>query len=678
MTPSETYQQWLKDTAHRLSTGHPIPSTAAEARSRAAEIRRKIAEAEGSWPRDKAPLDPQVRGTLQRDGYRVEHLIFQTRAGCYATSSVYVPTSSPGPFPAVLCVHGHWRGARRDPVVQSRCIGLAKLGFVALTLDAWGAGERGSQIGSNEYHGGLLGSSLWPVGTPLHAMQLYDNVRALDYLQSRPDVIPGKIGCTGASGGGNQTTYISAFDERIQCAVPVCSVGTFESYLTTASCVDEVLLGGLTIAEEGDLLGMVAPRWLMIVTATRDAYHFGPGPSGEAFKRAQGWFRAQGVEGQARHSLFESGHDYNQAMREAMYGWMTRSLKGQGDGSPIPEPALTPEDPEAIRCFVPPHRSAKVVTTAQWVHQRARSLVASVPAVNSEADWRDVRAAKAEKLHSLLGKPGVAGPEPAIAERAREVVLSQTAGLMAGEKGVHVPFTLTQTAPHAIAPSLMLLLHPRGRSAALTSPLARELQGKGLATAAIDLRGCGDLVVPKQGDVNGIPDHNLVEWSFWIGRPLLGQWVQDVLRFTKVATELGWDPRRIVLVGWREGGLAALLASAVARKGGAPAFRGVAAFEAPSSYVSETAPHGQRMVSFLPSLLEVGDVPHLAALSAPQYVLLGNPIRLDGMAATQSELDLGSAWARNVFEVQGRGSRFSARAGLGDAEAAARIRGWLV
>ncbi|MCC2670354.1 MAG: dienelactone hydrolase-like enzyme, partial [Armatimonadetes bacterium] len=313
-TPAESLHRWYLDRARRLRAGDPPPRSAADARTRAASIRASIRLAEGAAFDARAldlPFEPQVVRTVGGDGYRVEILIFQTRPGCFATASAYIPEKGPGPFPAVLCVHGHWPGARRDPVVQSRCIGLAKLGFLSMTLDAWGAGERGTRIGQNEYHGGLLGASLWPVGTPLHGLQLFDNVRALSYLQSRPDVDGKRLGCTGASGGGNQTTFLSAFDERVRCAVPVCSVGTWESYLSAACCVDEVLTGGLTFAEEGDLLGMVAPRALMVITASRDVSHFGPQAAGEALDRARAYFAAHEVRDNVQHRIFDSGHDYS-------------------------------------------------------------------------------------------------------------------------------------------------------------------------------------------------------------------------------------------------------------------------------------------------------------------------------------------------------------------------------
>lgn len=663
-TPAAALRAWIDAQARERVAALPLPRSASEAAHHAERIRRRMREAErhALLPEGQAPpLDPQVLRTLERDGYRIELLTFQSRPGVAVTATAYVPTAGRGPYPAVLCVHGHWAGARRDPVVQARCIGLARLGFFAMTLDAWGAGERGTVPGRNEYHGGLLGASLWPVGTPLHGLQLQDNIRALDYLQSRPEVDPARIGCTGASGGGNQTTYLSAFDERVRCAVPVCSVGTFVSYLNTACCVDEVLLGALTFAEEGDLLGLVAPRALMVITAARDSYHFGPEAARQALDRTRAWFRAWGAEDRVRHVVIDSGHDYNQSMREAMYGWMTLWLKGEGDGSPIPEPPIRTEDPEALRCFPPEARPPRVMTTVRWVRERAleRAAQARFPAEP------DALRPRLERLRAILTLPAEATAEPLPLQDGAEAQLTP-------EPGVLVPIRGRRPPGERPAP-VALLAHPMGRKAALETSLAEHLRAAGIATAALDLRGCGELTLPNQSLRSGLPDHNLVEWSLWIGRPLLGQWVHDLIHAAAaIAKSPGADGRRLILVGWREAALAALLAAALSER-----FRGVAALELLATFTTEGPPHELRMVVFQPDLLEVGDVPQLAALPAPRRVLVANPVRLDGMPADAREAGALFAETAAFYARIGRRERFALATGADDGTIARTLRSWL-
>src|SRR5436305_11916012 len=117
-------------------------------------------------------------------------------------------------------------------------------------------------------------------------MQVYDNRRAVDYLLTRPEVAGDRLGITGASGGGNQSMNAGALDERFGAVVPVCSVGQYQAYLKSACCVCEVLPGALRITEEGDVLGLVAPRALMVINASRDALQFSPGEAAKSIERA--------------------------------------------------------------------------------------------------------------------------------------------------------------------------------------------------------------------------------------------------------------------------------------------------------------------------------------------------------------------------------------------------------
>src|SRR5262249_34584214 len=150
-------------------------------------------------------------------------------------------------------------------------------------------------------------STLWPAGQTLLGMQVYDNRRAADYLRSRPEVDGDRLGVTGASGGGNQTMYAGALDERFAAVVPVCSVGTYQAYLHTACCVCEVLPGALRFAEEGDVLALVAPRALMVVNATQDGIQFSVGEAQKSIARARPIFKHYGADEKLKHAVFESG-----------------------------------------------------------------------------------------------------------------------------------------------------------------------------------------------------------------------------------------------------------------------------------------------------------------------------------------------------------------------------------
>ena len=233
-----------------------------------------------------------------------------------------------------------------------------KLGFFVLAVDAFGAGERYTKPARGTYHGALYGSTLWPVGHSLLGMQVYDNRRAVDYLLSRKEV-NGKVGITGASGGGNQSMNAGALDDRLLAVVPVCSVGNYQSYLRAACCVCEVLPGALKFTEEGDVLGLVAPRALLVMNAAKDGIQFSPAEAEKSVSRAKAIYKLVGEEGRVRHQIFDSVHDYNRPMREAMYGWITLHLKGEGKGEPVSEPEHTVEKPEDLACFPDPNDRPK-------------------------------------------------------------------------------------------------------------------------------------------------------------------------------------------------------------------------------------------------------------------------------------------------------------------------------
>ena len=180
----------------------------------------------------KTPLNAKVTGIVEREGYRIEKVLFQSLPNFYITALVYIPSNISSSVPAVLCPHEHWSKGRYNPKVQICCIGLALRGYIALSLDMVGYNERMSMSHFNTHY--LLMS-----GVSVEALHDLDNIKAIDYLCSRLDVESQKIGCTGVSGGGNHTMYVVALDERVKVAVPVCSVERFVNYLNKRACICE-------------------------------------------------------------------------------------------------------------------------------------------------------------------------------------------------------------------------------------------------------------------------------------------------------------------------------------------------------------------------------------------------------------------------------------------------------
>src|SRR5262249_41535086 len=155
-----------------------------------------------------------------------------------------------------------------------------------------------------------------------------------------------------------------------------CSVGTYQSYLKAACCVCEVLPGALRFTEEGDVLGLVAPRALLVINATRDAHQFSVEEAKKSLERTKSIYKLHDKQEKLQHAVFDSPHDYNQAMREAMYGFLTRWLKGEGKGTPVPEPKHTVEAVEDLACFPEGKRPATFVFAPDLAAREAKRLLA--------------------------------------------------------------------------------------------------------------------------------------------------------------------------------------------------------------------------------------------------------------------------------------------------------------
>lgn len=201
-------------------------SKGAEERSR--YVRQKMLEMIGGLPQE-TPLNPDVTGVLQRDGYRIENVTYESRPDFWVTANLYIPTTGKGPFPCVLSPSGHYEDAGRAPGYQLAHLDLVQNGFVVLAPDPIGQGERrqfwdttsrifiGTTIDEHSTYGQLL----WLIGESLTQYRLWDSMRGIDYLFSRPEVDRSRLGCTGHSGGGFETIWLMVCDPRLKCAASI-------------------------------------------------------------------------------------------------------------------------------------------------------------------------------------------------------------------------------------------------------------------------------------------------------------------------------------------------------------------------------------------------------------------------------------------------------------------------
>lgn len=647
--PARQFLASILERQRRLRAEDVLPETLEAWQTQKAQLRRRLLESWGGFPETPCDLEPQVLGELPRDGYRVEKIVFTPRPGVQMTANAYVP-AGPGRRPAVLCVHGHWKGAKQDPVPQARCIGLAKLGFFVLAVDAFGAGERGIGKALGEYHGEMAGALLWPVGLPLSGLQVYENMRAVDYLLTRPEVDGARLGITGASGGGNQSMYAGAFDERFACVVPVCSVGTFRSYLGAAACVCEIVPDIQSYTEEWGLLAMVAPRALMVINATRDAFQFSIGEAQKSLASAQHVFRLYEKAGHVAHHTFESGHDYGKAMRESMYGWMTLHLKGEGQGNPIPEPPLQTEDPETLRCYPGQTRPENFVTLPRFAAAQADRILAerALERPDHLERWQNL----ALRTRHALWERVLGGMPQTGAIVAREA--EKNLFVLESEPGLEIAAAVFPG--NKAGRQTALVLDLEGAAHAREGEIVRALQNAGWNVVCADLRATGRYAVPNDG-IARAPDHNSAEWSTLTGRPLLGQWAWDVRTLAAwcltgaFKAELG--ERGLTIVGIGPAGTVALVAAAEL----SDQVR-IVAVDSLVSFRSDVPYTGQRMGLFAPRILrDAGDICHLAALAAPRRLVIAGGVNGGGEPQTEDQLGRQFEFTREIYRLSGSPAR---------------------
>lgn len=625
--PNKQFQAFVLKQAAELRKNDKAPETAEAWAKQREELRKNLFNAwggEACFLPKPCPLDPQTHGEpLKRDGYTVERITIQTRPGVRMTTNLYIPDAAKTKkAPAILQVHGHWRGAKQDPVVQSRCIGAAKLGFVVLCVDAFGAGERGVGTALGEYHGDMTAATLLPVGLPLSGLQVYENMRAVDYLQSRPEVDKDKIGITGASGGGNQTMYAGAWDERLKCVMPVCSVGNYQAYLQTACCMCEVVPGALKFTEEWGVLSLTAPRALMVVNATKDGIQFSVGEAKKSLALTAPVYNLLGKPENLKHAIFEGPHDYSKAMREQMYGFMTLHLKGEGNGDPILEQKFTTENPEDLRCYPGDTRPKDFMTIPKFAAAEAKKLIAEKKVPDTKEAWgkqvEELRRTLRDKALGGFPQPQADWPKPTTKVEGTIRTVTFTP-----EPGITLTATIDQSKPEL---PLVVLLNLEGADAARRTDLYAAFKRSGVNVLTMDLRATGNLA-PGNERVGRAPDHNSAEWGLWLGRPLLGQWAFDVTRLLDSLKQLdGKLPKKVIVLGEGPAGLVALSAGAVdSRVDAIGAVGSLGTFETAVPFAN------QRLGNLAPGLLrEIGDVSRLAALNAPTRLLIGNSVSGEG------------------------------------------------
>jgi dienelactone hydrolase len=619
-----------------LVRGHPYPTTLEEWTGQRETLRRRLIASLG-LPGDatgpasaRGDLQARVTGQIDRsrDGYVIELVEFQSSPGVYVSATLYRPADQTGTrLPAVFSPHGHWQTGKHSRHIQIRSANLARRGYVALVMDTIGHGER-AFMG----HRPPAAHALLYAGASLAGLQVWDNVRALDYLCARPDVDAARIGVTGASGGGNHTMYLAAVDERVAVAVPVCSVELLEVYFRKSQCVCETVPDLLTYADKPHLLGLIAPRPLLIMNGMRDP-GFSTLSARRAFDRVRRIYRLF-PGGDDRLALFETNveHSYDRAMRERAYAWFDRWLRGtsaEAAGERTTEAAtwVEAEEADTLRVWGPlgaGSRPQDAHTLASYYAAIAPPVPASAADAGAGSAPSPVAPVDADRLRRQLVDDAFGGwPEreplrvDAVDTMTRDDCAIESL-VYWSEPGVPVPALLFRPLP-APATAMPAVLYTSAAGKARTPELRaiHEVVRTGAAVLAIDYRGQGETA--GTGGAQG--EQAAVGRGILLHRPLFAGRVWDVLRgveYLRARPEV--DAGRVYVWGEEAAALLALHAAALDE-----AIAGAACIGLPASYRAPSDGRDVELADWLvvPGLLRIADVPVLQALVAPRPCLTG-------------------------------------------------------
>ncbi|HYF36404.1 MAG TPA: acetylxylan esterase [Prosthecobacter sp.] len=594
-------------------------------------VRKKIRACFGPEP-EKTPLNARTIRTVERDTYRIENVIFESRPGFPVTANLYVPKGPGGKMPGVVGVCGHSLNGKAAEAYQSFAQGLARMGYVVLIFDPAGQGERFEYLDGlkSRYKGGVgehiqAGNQLSLIGESLAAWFAWDGIRALDYLLTRPEVAPNHVGITGNSGGGTQTTWLCGVEPRFTMAAPACFVTTFrrnaenELPADTEQCPPGVLAQHL---DHADFLVAMAPKPVVILAQEKD--FFDARGSEEAYGRLKGLYTLLGKPDNIQLHVGSDYHGYTQGNREAMYRFFN-SVTGVSNADK--EPALVIEKDETLWCT--PHGQVSELharTIFSFTKERSQSLSKQRGALKEEA----LRTA----VMDLLKMPAAQGvPDFRILRTigGRKYPLKNHAAYaVETEPGIHALVTRLQEDPLISRPpkgparAVLYVSHLSADAELREEPLVAELlkEEPSAAFFGCDLRGIGD----SRPDICGTDqflkpygsDYFLSAHGVMLDRPYLGQKVFDVLRVLEWVAAQGHEEVHLAGKGW--GALAAAFAALFS-----PRVRQVTLKGALRSFaeVAETEDYRWPYSALLPGVLKQFDLPDCyRALEAKKLRLL--------------------------------------------------------
>lgn len=615
-------------------------------------------------------LNPQITGTIDRDGYRIEKVIYESRPNHHVTANLYIPKKGKSPFPAVLVPCGHGITGKAHETYQRGCILLAKNGIVALCYDPIGQGERnqildktGKPVVFNTLEHTQLGIAALLVGQNTAAYMIWDGMRGLDYLCSRSDLVDKqRLGCLGNSGGGTLTSYLMALDDRIIAAAPSCYLTSLERLFATIGPQDaeQNITGQVAFGmDHADYITMNAPRPTLILSATRDFFDIQG--TWDTFREAKRLYCMMDHADRINLLEVDNKHNFDKPSREAAVRWMRRWLLKKDDEiveDNFPNYSVDSDDFHKLWCTT----SGQVLTdkkgksVPEMLRERDQELAGKRQAFMTNNPDRKVKFSVRTRFGWRTPPTQAWVKETGRIERDGYQIRKLA---FETEPGITVPGLFFR--PKGAKPSpVVLYVHGDGVregdrwipgktiDARPGGPIEKLVKA-GRRVLAIDLRGMGEtqtrLLVKDK--LNYWGDFKEAFLGLHLNRPLLGQRVYDLI--TVMNQFRGESPEGFEVIAIGSAGPIALHAAAVENRIKALTLDGSLlswslVARAPLSY--------NQLTNVVPGALEYYDLPDLARLIAPRPLTIKNPVDPVQKPVSQAILDEAYKDARAVYAKQ--------------------------
>ncbi|MGC1274272.1 MAG: acetylxylan esterase [Planctomycetaceae bacterium] len=627
-----------------------VPESAEGWNERREEVRRQVLVANGLWPMPpRLPIDATVHGTVDREGYTVSRVYFESAPGLYVTGSLYRPKGdSDAKRPAVLCPHGHWANGRffnhgdalkkeletgaekfeagGNSPLQARCVQLARMGCVVFHYDMLGYADsvpltQALAHGFAKQRPELSGLERWGLFSAQSesrlinalGLQTWNGIRALDWVASLPDVEPNRIAVTGASGGGTQTFLLSAVDDRVAAAFPAVMVSTAMQGGCTCENASYLRVGTGNI----ELAGLTAPRPLGMTGAndwTREIETKG-------LPELKRLYKLLGVPDRVEGRYFDFPHNYNAVSRHLMYEFLNTHLQ-LGQKTPIEEHDYVPLTQAELTVWNDEHpkpasdEAAEVALLRSLDEQSNEQLMKFTP--HDAASLNEYRKIVGGAYDVMIGRSLEDVGELTVTHGSRKPG-NETFGWHIGcvrttAHGEEVPAVVLM--PNDWNKRVVVWPHSEGKAALFDEngePIAAvgKLVDAGFAVATADLIGQGEFMPDgKPVTQSRVVDNprEFAGYTLGYNHPLFAKRVHDLLSLIAFSKHQGAE--EIILIG--SGEAAAWCAAACVQSDGAVTRVALAPGDFRFDTITEI-----RDPNLLPGAVKYGDLAGLLALCAP-------------------------------------------------------------